>query len=275
MFAPARCAYLACDSLSLMVLLCDNVANVGPLAIGPLAGGADRGPVAFALRCRCLRARSGPADGCRGRGRRCRSRFQRSAAHADDAPTLQASSIPPARKSRRTSLAARTARTARLARAGNQASSLLPARKSRRTSLSARTPRMGRKTTRTSVPRFLIRSPRFRTRSRRFLRWWWRRFLWRWRRFRMWWRRFLMWRRCLWWCGSDMLRSVAGAAVPLAQLQSDLFYFLLGIAGGRQFLMSPRWFRTCSARLPVRPSCSRNCPPTFFPSCWASPGRSP
>ena len=57
------------------------------------------------------------------------------------APTLQASSIPPARKSRRTSLAARTATTARLARAGNQASSIPPARKSRRTSLSARTPR--------------------------------------------------------------------------------------------------------------------------------------
>ena len=39
-----------------------------------LAGGTDGGSVAFALRCRCLRARSGPADGwCRGRGRRCRS----------------------------------------------------------------------------------------------------------------------------------------------------------------------------------------------------------
>ena len=41
--------------------------------------------------------------------------------------------------------------------------------KSRRTSLAARIPRMGRKTTRTSVPRFPIRSPRLRTRSRRFL----------------------------------------------------------------------------------------------------------
>ena len=49
-------------------------AKVGPVA---LPQGADRGSVAFALRCRCLRARSGPADGCRGRGRRCRSRFQR------------------------------------------------------------------------------------------------------------------------------------------------------------------------------------------------------
>ena len=39
--------------------------------------GRDGGSVAFALRCRCLPARSGPADGwCRGRGRRCRSRFQ-------------------------------------------------------------------------------------------------------------------------------------------------------------------------------------------------------
>ena len=72
-----------------------------------------------------------------------------------------------------------------------QASSIPPARKSRRTSLAARTPRMGRKTTRTSVPRFLIRSPRFRTRSRRFLMRW-RRFLWRWRRFRMWSGQFLM-----------------------------------------------------------------------------------
>ena len=58
-----------------MVGLCQNVANVGPVALACL--GADRGSVAFALRCRRLRARSGPADGCRGRGRRCRSRFQR------------------------------------------------------------------------------------------------------------------------------------------------------------------------------------------------------
>ena len=39
-------------------------------------GWTDRGYVVSALRCRCLRAHSGPADG-RGRGRRCRSRFQR------------------------------------------------------------------------------------------------------------------------------------------------------------------------------------------------------
>ncbi len=38
--------------------------------------GVDRGSVAFALRCRCLRPRSGPADG-RGSGRLCRSRFRR------------------------------------------------------------------------------------------------------------------------------------------------------------------------------------------------------
>ena len=31
----------------------------------------------------------------------------------------------------------------------------------------------------------------------------------------------------------DMLTSVAGAVVPLTQLQSDLFSFLLGIAGVR------------------------------------------
>ena len=44
---------------------------------GPLAGGRDDWSVAFAPRFRCLPARSGPADGCRGRGCRCRSRFQR------------------------------------------------------------------------------------------------------------------------------------------------------------------------------------------------------
>ncbi len=61
-----------------MVGLCDNVANVGTAGERACGWwGADSGSVAFALRCRCLRARSGPADGCRGRGRRCRSRFQR------------------------------------------------------------------------------------------------------------------------------------------------------------------------------------------------------
>ena len=69
-----------------------------------------------------------------------------------------------------------------------------------------------------------------------------------WRRFLRWWRRFLRWRwrRFL---GAapvpnvvgpvsnvsalvqDMLTSVAGAVVPLTQLQSDLYSFLLGIAG--------------------------------------------
>ena len=43
------------------------------------------------------------------------------------------------------------------------------AKKPKDRDLAARTPRMGRKTTRTSVPRFPIRSPRLRTRSRRFL----------------------------------------------------------------------------------------------------------
>ena len=37
-----------------------------------------------------------------------------------------------------------------------------------------------------------------------------------------------------------MLTSVAGAGVPLTQLQSDLFSFLLGMAGGRRF---PIWSR--------------------------------
>ena len=34
-------------------------------------------------------------------------------------------------------------------------------------------------------------------------------------------------------------------------------------------LMSSRRFSTCSLRLPVRSSRSRNCSPTFTPSCWA------
>ena len=170
------------------------------------------------------------------------------------APTLQASSIPPARKSRRTSLAARTPRTARLARAGNQASSLPSARKSRRTSLAARTPRIGTKDDSdlgAAVPDPVAAVPnevapvserwrRFPIRSRRFPM--------RWRRFPMWsapvsdrWRRFLMrWRRFPMWSApvsdvsalvQDMLTSVAGAVVPLTQLQSDLYSFLLGIAG--------------------------------------------
>ena len=68
----------------------------------------------------------------------------------------------------------------------------------------------------------------------------------------------------------DMLTPVAGAVVPLTQLQSDLYSFLLGIAGApvpnlvAQFLTSSRWFRTCSPRLPVRSSRSRNCSPTFY-----------
>ena len=92
-----------------------------------------------------------------------------SAAHGDQRPpTLQTAVLrKAARKAEGRAWRHEHARTARLARAGNQASSIPPARKSRRTSLAARTPRMGRKTTRTSVPRFLIRSPRFRTRSRR------------------------------------------------------------------------------------------------------------
>ena len=45
----------------------------------------------------------------------------------------------------------------------------------------------------------------------------------------------------------------------------------LPIWSGR-FLTLSRRFRTCSPRLPVRSSRSRNCSPTFTPSCWASPG---
>ena len=64
--------------VSPMVLLCDNVANGGPLAIGPLAGGEQM--VVGLLRLRfaagvCVLA-AGLLMG-RGRGRRCRSRFQR------------------------------------------------------------------------------------------------------------------------------------------------------------------------------------------------------
>ena len=78
-FAAARCAYLVCDSRitdGLALRQCGKRWSAGDRSIG--WWGADGGgSVAFALRCRCLRARSGPADGCRGRGRRCRSRFQR------------------------------------------------------------------------------------------------------------------------------------------------------------------------------------------------------
>ena len=42
-----------------------------------------------------------------------------------------------------------------------------------------------------------------------------------------------------------------------------------------QFLMCAPWFRTCSARLPVRSSCSRNCPPTFIPSLLGIAGAQP
>ena len=75
---------------------------------------------------------------------------------------------------------------------------------------------------------------------------WWRRFPMWWRRFLMWWRRFLMrWRRFLMWSApvsdvialvQDMLTSVAGAVVPLTQLQSDLYSRLVGHRrGGASF----------------------------------------
>ena len=228
----------------------DNVANAGPPAIGPLAGGEQMMAGLLRLRfaaCACLLA-AGLLMGAGGAVAVADPASSGSAANGDDGSPASGQQHPPARKSRRsqrTSLAARTPRMARLARAANQASSIPPARKSRRTrksqrmSLAARTPRMGRKPTRTSVPRLLIRSPRFRTRSRRFL--------------------------SGGGAGSgsgrrgsgrgragfmaappvpdvvgpvsdvnalvqDMLTSVTGAVVPLTQLQSDLYSFLLGIA---------------------------------------------
>ena len=73
----------------------------------------------------------------------------------------------------------------------------------------------------------------------------------------------------------DMLTSVAGAGVPLTQLQSDLYSFLLGIAGVAPVSDVIALVQDMLSRLPVRSSCSRNCPPSFPPSCWASPGCSP
>ena len=53
-------AYL--PGIYVMDRICHNVANVGLVAVLSL-GEQFRGAVALALRCRCLRARSGPADG--------------------------------------------------------------------------------------------------------------------------------------------------------------------------------------------------------------------
>ena len=278
--------------------------------------GSRGGSVAFALRCRCLRAHSGPADGwCRGRGRRCRSRFQRfrcarrwrhqrfrparqrqdsrSGQHGNG-KTIQGSTtrhgsgqhgngIRRHRQPQENEPGGTGSKDEKKDSGGQSTlqASLPPARKARVTSLAARTPRT-RRTTRASSPRFPIRSPpvpdpvaavpdRGGAGSRcggaavpdvvgagsrcggagsrcggAGSDWW--------RRLPMWSRRFPSGG-----AGSDavapvpiavapvpnlvapvsevialiqdMLTSVAGAVVPLTQLQSALYSFLLGIAG--------------------------------------------
>ena len=238
-------ADLACKTPTRTGRTMPELANVGPVALS--SRGADRGSVACTLRRRRLRAHSEPADGRRGHGRRCRSRFQRFRCRTPI-------SSPPTRKSRRTkkrrrtSQAARTPTTARLARAGNQASSSPPTRQSRRTqrsrktSLAARTPRMGRKTTRTSVPRFPIRSPRLRTRSRRFL-WRGRRLLIRSPRFRTQWRRFL-WRGRRLLIRSPRFRTRSRRFLWRGRRLLMWWWRRFPMWSG-QFQMSARWFRTC------------------------------
>ena len=85
-----------------MVELCDNLANVGT-AWRAVCGwwGARGASVAFALCCRCLRARSGRAD--RVSAARSPWPIPVPTVPRSTAMTLQATSIPPARKSRRTS----------------------------------------------------------------------------------------------------------------------------------------------------------------------------
>ena len=103
-------------------------------------------------------------------------------------------------------------------------------------------PQMGRKTARASVPRFLIRSPRFRTRSRRFLirspRFRTRStVLIRSPRFRTRSHQFLIRSTPLSVAVAPVpsvvgpVSNVSASVVPLAQLPSDLYSFLLGIAG--------------------------------------------
>ena len=181
----------------------DNVANVGPPAIGSWAGGEQM--VVGLLRLRfaagvCVLA-AGLLMGAGGAVAVADPGSSGSAAHGDHGTNASRPAAfhrrEKAEESQRKSLAARTARVARV---GNQASSLPPARIAGETSLAARTPRtdedsvdIGHRRPRCPVRsgrrgsdeapargmcrRFPIRSPRFRM---------------RWRRFPMWWRRFPM-----------------------------------------------------------------------------------
>ena len=97
------------------------------------------------------------------------------------------------------------------------------------------------------------------------------------RRLRMWSRRFPIWSAPV----SDvialiqdMLTPVAGAVVPLTQLQSLIQDMLTPVAGAVVPLTQLQRVGSGHAHLgvPVRSSRSRNCSPTFTPSCWASPG---
>ena len=217
----------------------DNVANgwsAGDRSIG--WWGADGGgSVAFALRCRCLRARSGPADGCRGRDRRCRSRFQRvRGTRRSRHQRFRPASLPPARKSRRRA----EGRARRHGRHGWPGRAIRPAAFHRREEPKNEpggtdtTDETG--TTRTSAPRFptTVGPARPQSELARRLLMWSPRFLSGGvsyecgsRRYPIWSRQFLTSVALI----QDMPTPVAGAVVPLTQLQSDLYSFLLGIAG--------------------------------------------
>ena len=241
-----------------MVGLCDNVANVGPVALA-LAGG--RIVVLSHLRFAagvCVLA-AGLLMGAGGAVAVADPGSSGSAAHGDDGTNAPGHTAFRRReKAERTSLSARTPTTARLARAGNQASSIPPARKSRRTSLpvgmdtndgslawlgrairpaafsparkSRRTSLLGADTQDEGGRKGSGRHRRPRVPARHGSGTWW------WRRLRMWWQ--------------PVTNLVAPVSDFIALLQD-----ISPVAGA-------------SSR-------SRNCPPTFFPSCWASPGRRP
>ena len=191
-----------------MDLLCDNVANVRSLAIGRLAGGEQ---MVGLLRLRfaagvCVLA-AGLLMG----------------AGARSPLPIPIPAVPP-----------RTART--------PASSLPPARKTRRKT--ARTPRTKRKTART--PRTKERRHGHQGRKERRHR-----------------------------AIQVARRQTRGRSSPRSpdQGRAGLQCGRAGPRCGRAGSLNvSRRFRTCSARLPVRSSRSRNCRPTFTPSWRASPG---
>ena len=73
----------------------------------------------------------------------------------------------------------------------------------------------------------------------------------------------------------DMLTSVAGAVVPLTQLQSDLYSFLLGIAGVAPVSDVSALVQDMLTSVAEAVVLLAQLPSDLFPSCWASPGCSP